>query len=90
MPTCVLRMPIIETSWPCAFCCPIVCPLLLIFCDVVDASPCTVVAIELSDCNAVLAAPMMVLTLVMVSPNAEMFESCARAATAKPSLAHVV
>ena len=38
-----------------------------------------------SDCNAVLAALMVVLTLVIVSVNAEMLDSCDRAAIANPS-----
>ena len=38
-----------------------------------------------SDCNAVLAALMLVLTLVIVVVNAEMLDSCDRAAIAKLS-----
>ena len=63
-----------------------VCPVLLMVCGVVDASFCTEVAMLDSDCNAVFSALMVVLTLVMVSPKAEMSESCCRAAIAKPSL----
>jgi hypothetical protein len=39
-----------------------------------------------SDCSPVLAMPMSVLMLDMVSVNAEIFESCERAAIANPSL----
>ena len=53
-----------------------VCPVLFMFCGVVAASLCTCVPISDSDCNAVLDADMVVLTLVMVSVNAEMFASC--------------
>ena len=42
-------------------------PVLLMFCGVVAASLCTEVAMLDSDCNAVLAALMLVLTLVIVS-----------------------
>ena len=50
------------------------------------ALPCTWPEICDNDCSAVLAALMIVLTLVMVSPKAEMLASCERAAMAKPSL----
>ena len=68
-----------------AVCCPVVCPLLVRFCGVAEAPLCTWPPILDNDCSEVLSAPMTVLTCVMVSENAEMFDSCARAAIAKPS-----
>ena len=79
-------MPTIEESSDAAFCWPMVCPLLVRFCGVAAAALCTWPAVLDSDCSAVLAAEMIVLTLVMVSVNAEIFASCDRAAIAKPSL----
>ena len=80
-------MPTIDESWDAAFCCAMVCPLLLLrFCAVAAAELWTELAVSDSDCSAVLAAEMMVLTLVIVPPKAEMLASCDRAATANPSL----
>ncbi len=63
-----------------------VCPPLFSVCMVELAALTMVLPMSTIDCSAVLATPMLVLTLVMVSVNAEMFESCDRAAIAKPSL----
>ncbi len=60
-------------------------PVLLMSCGVEAASLCTVVDMADNDCNAVLAALMLVLTLVIVVVNAEMLDNCCRAAIAKPS-----
>ena len=79
-------MPTIEDSSDSAFCWPMVCPVLVRFCGLAAALLCTCPPVSDSDCSAVLAAPMMVLTLVIVLPKAEMFASCDRAATANPSL----
>ena len=62
------------------------CPFAVRFCGVADALPCTWPETCDNDCMAVLAALMIVLTLVMVSPKAVMLASCERAAMAKPSL----
>ena len=79
-------MPTSEDNSDSAFCCPMVCPVLVRFCGDAAALLCTCPPVSDSDCSAVLAAEMTVLTLVMVSPNAEMLASCDRAAMAKPSL----
>ena len=77
----------IEESWDTAFCCAMVCPLLLLrFCAVAAAELWTELAVSDSDCSAVFAAEIFVLTLVIVVVNAEMLASCDRAAIAKPSL----
>jgi len=68
-----------------AFCWPMLCPFADRFCGAADALPCTWPETCESDCSAVLAALMIVLTLVMVSPNAVILASCERAAMAKPS-----
>ena len=79
-------MPTIDESWDAAFCCAMVCPLLLFtFWAVAAAELWTELAVCDSDCSAVLAAEMIVLTLVIVVVNAEMLASCDRAAIAKPS-----
>ncbi len=62
------------------------CPALFNACDEPFALLSTVVPISTIDCSAVLAMPMLVLMLLMVSLNAEMFANCVRAAMANPSL----
>ncbi len=79
-------MPTIEDSWDVAVCWAMDCPALFNACDELFALLSTVVPISTIDCSAVLAMPMLVLMLLMVSLNAEMFASCARAAMANPSL----
>ncbi len=78
-------MPTIDDISDSAFCWPIVCPLPVRFCGVAEAALCTWLVVSDRDCSAALAALMMVLTLVMVSPKAEILDSCVRAAIAKPS-----
>ena len=85
LPTWVLRIPTIDDSSVCAFCCAMVCPVLLRACGVLAASLCTCPLMLDSDCSAVLAASMVVLTLVMVSVNAEIWDNWDRAAIANPS-----
>ena len=63
-----------------------VCPALFRFCDELFALFSTVVPISTIPCSAVLAMLMLVLTLPIVSVNAEMFANCDRAAIANPSL----
>ncbi len=63
-----------------------VCPALVNACDELFALFWTVVPILTIDCSAVLATPILVLMLLMVSLNAEMLASCERAAMANPSL----
>ena len=63
-----------------------VCPLLVRFCGFAAAELWTELAVCDSDCRAALAAEIIVLTFVIVVVNAEIFESCDRAAIAKPSL----
>ena len=63
-----------------------VCPVLSRSNDPEEAPLCTCEPMLDKVCSAVLAAEMIVLTLVIVVPKAVMFASCARAAIAKPSL----
>ena len=81
-----MRIPSIDPSCEAAFCCAMVWPELLSACEEALAAFCTCAPISTSDCSAVLVTLIVVLILVMVSVKAEMFDSCARAAIAKPSL----
>ena len=81
----MLRIPSIDDSCAVAVCWAMVCPALLSVCDELLALFSTVVPISAIDCSAVLATPMLVVMLLMVSLNAEMFASCERAAMANPS-----
>ena len=81
-----MRIPSIEESWEYAVDWAMVCPLLFKVCIVLLAALTIVFPMSTIDCSPVLAMPMSVLMLVMVSVNAEMFESCDRAAIANPSL----
>ena len=65
------------------------CPALFKVCIELFALFRTVVPISTIDCSAVLAMPMVVVMLLMVSLNAEILASCDRAAMAKPSLAPI-
>ena len=60
-------------------------PVEVRFCGDDDALLCTCDEMVDSDCSPVLAAEMIVLTLVIVLPNAAMLASCERAAIANPS-----
>ncbi len=79
-------MPSIEASDELAVCCAMLWPALLSACDELFALFFTVAPISTIACRAVLATPMLVLMLLMVSLNAEMLANCDRAAIANPSL----
>ena len=66
-----------------------VCPELFKVCSVLLALLRTVCPISTIDCSPVFAIPMLVLMLLMVSVNAEIFASCPRAAMANPSFAPI-